>query len=734
MGGNILGKNFVKFTTTAATVALVATAITGVVSAAETTYKDVPTNHMFYNEIQALTDAKVTSGIGNGYFNPEGVITRGEIAKMIVNALGLVTVYDNSFTDVPSDHMFYDEISTLASLHIVQGYGDNSYKPEQQVTRQEIALLVSRALQISSSKENPFEDVENYSKEIVALIDKEIIKGTSATTFEPTKNATRGEAAAIIARAMHYDANRPFSLDVMHVNDVHANVEKYPNLITAVSEQRVQKRESLLLNAGDVFSGTLYFNVFEGEADMDLLNLLGFDAMVFGNHEFDLGSSPDGHAALKNFIEGSNYPFLGTNTDFSGDKLLSSLQSRTISEKPESGKIYDAIITDVKGEKVGIFGLTTEETSGIASPGNVKFESYIERAQATVDALEAKGVNKIIALTHIGYDDNALVDNDLLLAKAVNGIDLIVGGHSHTQLNKPVAIALDAEGKSKDVTIIVQAYQYADFLGTVSLEFDENGVVSNYDGELIKVSDFAPNEEAKKLLAPYKAGVADFEKQEIGVTSEIVLANPRASETSTESVRKNETILGNLITNGMLETARESAPTKNIIFAVQNGGGIRTSIPAGAITVGQVKTVLPFANTLAIVDLTGEEIKAMFEHSVGLLPGENGGFLHVAGAKVTFDSSLPAGERVISVEYLNKDGKYEAILFDTTIYTIASNAFTIKGGDNYAMLEKAYAEGRATDFGSVDSDNFEKYLRSLGTITPENAKIEGRLVDLNTKE
>ena len=721
-----------KFTTTAATVSLVATAMIGVASAAETTYKDVPSDHLFFSEIQALTNANVVSGSGNGYFNPEGAITRGEIAKMIVNALALETGVNHSFSDVPESHIFYKEIATLASLNIAQGYSDNSFKPEHQVTRQEIALLVSRALQISSSNDNPFEDVEKYAGAIVALMDNGIIKGTSASTFEPTKNATRGEAAAIIARVMNYDAKRPFSLDVMHVNDVHAHVTKYPNLVTAVEEQRVQKRDSLLLNAGDVFTGTLYFNVSEGKADMELLNLMDFDAMVFGNHEYDLGSSTAGHAALKKFVEGSNYPFVGTNTDFSGDTLLNALQSRTITEKPENGKIYDAIIKNVKGEKVGIFGLTTEETSGISSPGSVAFENYIERAQATVKSLEAQGVNKIVALTHIGYDDNALVDNDLLLAKAVDGIDLIVGGHSHTQLDQPVAISEDSEGNAKDVTIIVQAYQYADFLGTVTLEFDENGVVSNYDGELIKVSDYAPNEEAVKLLASYKDEVAEFEKQEIGVNAEFELVNPRSSDTSPESVRKNETVLGNLITNGMLLTARETAPTKNIIFAVQNGGGIRTSIPSGQITVGHVKTVLPFANTLGIVDLTGEEIKAMFEHSVGVLPNENGGFLHVAGAKVTYDSSLPVGERVVSVEYLNNNGEYVKVLFDSSTYTIASNFFTIKGGDGYDMLKKAYEEGRATDFGSVDSDNFERYLKSLGTITSENAKIEGRLVDINT--
>ena len=727
-----MGKRFIKFTTTAATVSLVATAMVGFASAEETTYKDVPSNYMFYNEIQALTNAKVVSGIGNGYFNPEGAITRGEIAKMIVNALALEAGTNQSFTDVPENHIFYKEIVTLASLNIAHGYGDKSYKPEQQVTRQEIALLASRTLQISSSNENPFKDVEKYANTIVALMDNGIIKGTSPTTFEPTKKATRGEAAAIIARVMNYEANRPFSLDVMHVNDVHAHVTNYTKLVTAVEDQRIQKRDSLLLNAGDVFTGTLYFNVYKGEADMELLNLMDFDVMVFGNHEFDLGSSAEGHAALKKFVEGSNYPFVGTNTDFSKDTLLNVLQSRTITDKPENGKIYDAIIKNVKGERVGIFGLTTEETNGISSPGSVAFENYIERAQATVKALEAQGVNKIVALTHIGYNDNALVDNDLLLAKAVDGIDLIVGGHSHTQLDQPKAISEDSEGNAKDVTIIVQASQNAELLGTVTLEFDENGVISNYDGALIKVSDYAPNEEAEKLLANYKDGVSEFEKVEIGVKTEVDLVNPRSSETSPVSVRKNETILGNLITNGMLLTAREMAPTKNIIFAVQNGGGIRASIPSGQITVGQVKNVLPFANTLAIVDLTGEEIKAMYEHSVRLLPDENGGFLHVSGAKVTFDSSLPSGERVVSVEYLNEKGEYVEVSFDSTKYTIASNAFTIKGGDSYDVLKKAYEEGRATDFGSVDSDNFEKYLKSLGTITAENAKIEGRLVDLNT--
>ena len=106
----------------------------------------------------------------------------------------------------------------------------------------------------------------------------------------------------------------------------------------------------------------------------------------------------------------------------------------------KNGKIYNGIIKEVNGEKVGIFGLTTEETKDISSPGSIAFENYIAEAEKAVKAFEAQGVNRIVALTHIGYDDNAAIDNDLILAEKVEGIDVIVGGHTHTTLTKPVVV------------------------------------------------------------------------------------------------------------------------------------------------------------------------------------------------------------------------------------------------------------------------------------------------------
>ena len=726
--------NFVKFTATAAITSLAITAVASVTAAATPTFKDVPADHPYFEYIELLASKDIVNGVGNGLYAPDNFVTRGQFAKMIVKALNLEADSAHNFTDVPETHIFHKEISTLAALNITLGKGDNKFKPDDKVTREEIALFISRALQISSTKDNPFKDVDQYQHAISALYEKEIAKGKTPEKFGPKENSTRAEAAAFIARTLKYNDSRPFALNVLHVNDLHANVDKYPKLVTAVKEERIQKRDSLLLNAGDVFSGTLYFNVHEGKADTALLNLLKFDAMVFGNHEFDLGSSADGHKSLKTFVESANYPFLAANLDFSEETLFTGLQTRELSSSPEDGHIYDAIIKEIDGEKVGIFGLTTEETTSIASPGSVKFEHYINTAKAQVAALEAKGVNKIIALTHIGYDDSSVVDNDQMLAKAVPGIDLIVGGHTHTSLTSPVIIAKDLDGNEKDPTIIVQAYQYADYLGTVTVEFDEDGVISNFDGRLITLSNFKDDASALAALAPYKKDVSEFMSKEIGVSTAVNLPSPRTSDPGNDgtSVRNSETVLGNLITAGMLETARKNAPDKTVVLAVQNGGGIRAAIPAGKITVGQVKSVLPFGNTLAIVDITGIEMKQMFEHSFKDYPKENGGFLHVSGARVTLDSSKPAGARIVKIEYKNADGEFVEIdLTSTSTYTVATNAFTVKGGDGFSMLLKAYDEGRATDFGSLDSDNFQNYLINIGNITEEMAVLENKFIDIN---
>lgn len=515
----------------------------------------------------------------------------------------------------------------------------------------------------------------------------------------------------------------------MHSNDTHANLANIARKVTAVKEVRAKKPNALLLDAGDVFSGTLYFNEFKGQADLAFMNLMKYDVMTFGNHEFDLGATPEGHQALVDFIKGSQFPFVSSNVDFSKDTKFTGLFTDLISSEPQNGKIYNGIIKEVNGEKVGIFGLTTAETKDISSPGSIAFEDYITEAKKAVKAFEDKGVNKIIALTHIGFDDNPAYDNDQILAKSVEGIDVIVGGHSHTQLDKPVVVDKNIAGQAKAATLIVQAYQYNDYLGTLDVTFNNKGVVVAHNGALLKVADYAEDAQALATLKPFKDKVEELSNTETGASASIALDNPRTGGDNTKpSVRKNETPLGNLITDGMLKKAKQY--NNDVIMALQNGGGIRAGINQGPITVGEVITVLPFGNTLATMSLTGKELKEALEVSVGQYPAENGGFLHVSGAKVEFDSTKAKGQRIVKVSYMDGQGKYVEIQ-DNVTYTIATNAFTAKGGDGYDVFKKAYEEGRVTDLGLSDWENLAEHITSLGTVNP---KVEGRVVDVSNSQ
>lgn len=522
--------------------------------------------------------------------------------------------------------------------------------------------------------------------------------------------STAGVAITPVAAA-ETPAKEDFSLTVLHTNDTHGNLATTAARAARVHKVRAENPANLLLDAGDVFSGTLYFNEFKGQADLAVMNYLKYDAMAFGNHEFDLGGSDEGHLALSKFVKGAKFPLLGTNIDFSEDALFDGLQSNTVSASPEDGNIYNGIVKEVNGEKIGIFGLTTEETKDISSPEKITFTNYIVEAKKAVEEFEKLGINKIIAVTHIGFNDSDKIDNDILLAENVPGIDIIVGGHTHVKLEEPHVINKDTEP-----IVIVQANEYNKFLGQLDVTFDEAGVIKNYDGVLHAVGGEDAEEDpiAVELIKPYADKVKEtMEKPIEGATAEVFLSGLR----DLGGVRTAETNLGNIVTDGMLETAKSIAPSTVIAF--QNGGGLRTSIPKGPITYGQAISVLPFGNSLALVDLSGEEIKAVFEHSVRDYPAESGGFLHVSGMELLFDGKAEPGKRVISIKINGEE------IQSDQIYKAATNVFTASGGDGYTMLKKAYEDGRVSEPGFIDWESFANQMESIGEIKTE---LEGRIV------
>ncbi|MEG0472192.1 MAG: 5'-nucleotidase C-terminal domain-containing protein [Solibacillus sp.] len=712
-----------QYSTVALTaVTAVVVGATGVV-AAQSMYSDVSDSHKYSEAIQALTTAGIVSGFGDGTFKPDATVTRGQAAKMIAGALKLDTtnVVDPKFSDIAQSNHYYSAISALVATGFISGYEDNTFRSSEKISHGEFAAILT-----------------NVSA--VYPVDTQSILKAANVAFNPTNELTRGELASILAALLAGattpelpetpetpEASENFKLSVMHVNDTHARVENFPKLMTAVNDFRATSSESLLLHSGDAFSGTLYFSEFKGQADLQYFNALGFDAMTFGNHEFDLGSSPEGHKALVDFVKAAKFPIVTANIDFAKDPIFTGLFTDLNSSEPENGKIYSGMVKEINGEKVGIFGLTTEETETVSSPGKVTFENYIKEAEKAVKAFEGMGVNKIIALTHIGFDDSAEIDNDQILAKTVPGIDIIVGGHSHTKLDKPVIVNTNTVGEKKDSTIIVQANEQANYLGTLNVEFDEQGVVVAHEGQLIDVAKLAADVKGTEMLTKYKEKVDVIASKEIGVTLKEPLTNPRLKTTEdTASVRNSETALGNIITDGMLAKAK-SFTGKNVVMALQNGGGIRSDIPAGKVTLGQAITVLPFTNTLAVMDITGADLIEAFEFSVRQAPKENGGFLHIAGAQLVFDSSKEVGSRVVSLKYYDEKTKtYVDIKADET-YTVATNAFTARGGDDYEVFKKIYDAGKVQDLGLSDYENFVEQLISLKEV---KTTTDGRITDV----
>ncbi|CAM4407039.1 5'-nucleotidase C-terminal domain-containing protein [Paenibacillus phoenicis] len=517
---------------------------------------------------------------------------------------------------------------------------------------------------------------------------------------------------------------KDFELRVLHTNDTHAHLDNIARRVTAIHTAR--NDHTLLLDAGDVFSGTLYFNQFNGLADLFFMNELKYDAMTFGNHEFDKGPG-----TLAEFIKQAKFPFVSANLDFSADADLKGLSHSELG-KGEPGQIYPAVIKEIAGEKVGIIGLTTPETSVLSSPGpDIKFADEVESAQKQVDALEAEGINKIIVLSHLGYT----VDQQL--AEAVDGIDIIVGGHSHTVLNAPEVHHADEEP-----TLIVQTGEYNQNLGQLDVTFDHDGKLTTWKGELIALDakDDAGNfliksdAAAEAKLKEYAAPLEDLKKTVIGKT-ETDLDGERGS------VRKQETNLGDLIADGMRSKVMSIVKVPDVkgYVTIQNGGGIRASIKAGDITLGDLLTTMPFGNNLTALKMTGAEIVAALENGVSGVENGEGRFPQVSGLRFYYDSTKPgeviddvtgektqSGQRIVKVQIQNEGGTYSDI-DPKAYYIVATNSFMASGGDFYASMKQAKDDGRFYELNLVDYEVFHEYLDKVGTV---KATTQGRITDL----
>lgn len=487
-----------------------------------------------------------------------------------------------------------------------------------------------------------------------------------------------------------------YSLTILHTNDFHARFEpisKYDStcsaedntagecfggtarLVTAVAEARARSNNSILVDGGDQFQGTLFYTFYKGAMAAEFMNLLGYDGMTVGNHEFD-----DGPEVLRGFMDSVEFPVLMSNADFSGEALL-------------SDKLLKSTVIERGGEKIGLIGLTPHDTDELASPGpNVIFTDPVDAVQGEVDKLTAEGVNKIIVLSHSGYSV------DQRVAAETTGVDVIVGGHTNTLLGD-----MDkAEGPYPTMvnnTAIVSAYAYGKFLGELNVTFDDDGNLTEASGQPILINgEVAEDAAVVARIGELAAPLEEVRNRVVAETAEEIVG-------VREDCRARECAMGSLIADAMLERVAD----QGIQIAIQNGGGIRASIDAGPVTMGEVLTVLPFQNTLSTFQVSGETMIAALENGASQWEEGAGRFPQVAGMSFTVDPSKPAGERVSDVMVAG------AAIDPAATYGVVSNNYVRNGGDGYGMFVDA---ANVYDFGPDLADVLAEYLAARSPFTP----------------
>ncbi len=477
------------------------------------------------------------------------------------------------------------------------------------------------------------------------------------------------------------------TLTILHFNDFHGHLTKndrnkemglaemagYADYLAASGEQVI------FLNAGDLIQGSVFTTFSDGEAMIEPINNMNLFAMAVGNHEFDYGFDQTKK------IEGlMNFPFLSNNVRYKKDDALA---------------FRSHFVYEINGINIGFFGVTTPETAYKTHPDNVKdlyFEDIVTSAQTSVDALKKEGVDIIIAITHLGIEGN---DTSLRMVQNVEGIDLVIDGHSHTSY-----------GEYEGETLIVQAGEYGKFVGSVKIAKNGDGAVDILSYELHSKEEL----EANTAVVP-NAAVAEAIERVVAMTAEIAeeeVANaPVVLNGVREDVRTKQTNLGSLISDSI----RERLETDVALF---NGGGIRATIDEGPVTKGEVLTVLPFGSSAVAIELSGSDVLAAIENGLSEYPTPRGAFPQVSGMTVRFDSTLPPQERVVEIMI----GGAPLDLMAT--YTMATIDFTAAGGDEYTMLKKPIIqEGATCDAIFID------YLN--GSPDFENLEVDSRIVDVS---
>ena len=543
-----------------------------------------------------------------------------------------------------------------------------------------------------------------FGTTVVAFAEGE--DGAQADTPAAEETQTDAEAAPAEGETAYNG-----TIVILHTNDVHGAIAQYAKVAALKAKYEAEGAYVLLMDAGDYMQGDLAVSADRGANAVELMNLAGYDVATLGNHEFDFG-----YANIVEQLKKAEYKTVVANITFEGKPAF---DGYTVFVAPD-------------GTKIGVFGLDTPEAKTKSHPGKtvgVEFmagEEMFAAAQEQVDALTAAECDYIIALGHLGIDNESIGNRSIDLLEKVTGIDVFIDGHSHSTLD--AIVEATNETRTVGETVVTST-------GT---KIANIGVVTIKDGQITTecvAADTIEVPEDNAVAARAAEMSADIDNRYASVkvgTTEVELNGSKSPGNRTE-----ETNMGDLIADALVWKATQEGYTVDGAFT--NGGGIRAAIPAGDITKKDTNTVLPFFNTMAVAEMTGAQLLELLEASTFCTPDAVGGFPQVSGIEFTIDTTKAFDQgdlypdstyhapksinRVTITKVGGKDFDPEAT------YTIASNDFLAAGGDTCYVLKSLDADHNKSVEIFLD-EALEEYIKVAlnGVVTAEQyGEPQGRI-------
>ena len=493
---------------------------------------------------------------------------------------------------------------------------------------------------------------------------------------------------------------------ILHTNDVHGAIEGYAYITALKADYEAKGAEVILVDAGDYSQGEVYVSDTKGLDAVEMMNVTGYDVVTLGNHEFDYG-----YAQLKENMTKADFKILCANV-----------------YGEDGTPIFDAnyTYTTKSGVKIGFFGMETPEAQTKANPAlikGLKFDTDLKAvAEKQLEALKDDDV--VIALSHLGVDDSSKPYTSYDLYNAAKGIDFIIDGHSHSVMTK---------GKNGE-PIQSTGTKFAN-IGVIVIDDASKKIESN---SLYEIKEDTAKDAAVAAAAQKIIDRIDKEYGAVFAKSKVELNGAKAPNGN----RDGETNNGDLITDAMLWKVMQNKEGLTVnedhVVAITNGGGIRAAIKVGDVTKKDIKTVLPFGNTIEVIYVTGTELLEALEASTFCVPESIGGFPQVSGISYTISTgavydanaeTYPAstyyGPKSINRVTINSINGKEFKANDT--YAVVTNNFCAEGGDTYyafAAATSKFDTGVTLDMAVMDY--ITKELK--GVIGEQYAAPQGRIL------